>query len=119
MVNNNYLSDKGIGLSWWILNRASCNIASLNLVSFDFNVKTHIIPWLSFLNLLMVHLNRFNLSFDVTWSESYVHFLLKNSSLNSSDSNCSKTLNFVDIVDWNSQWFFGWPFWGLHIIQNF
>ena len=118
MINNDYLGNERIDFFWWILERISCNIPSFDLVGLYFYVETNIVAWLSLLDLLMVHLNWFYLRFNVVRSESYVHFLLKDTRLNSSNRNCSKALNFINIVNWHSQWLLGWSFWGLHIVQN-
>lgn len=66
----------------------------------------------------MVHLDWFNLAFKISWSEYDIWSFLKNSSLHTPDSNCSMSLDFVNIINWNSQWFLDWSLWGLEQVNS-
>lgn len=102
MVNNDDLGNKSVTLFRRIFYRVSSNKSSLDLIGLDFNIKSDIVTRFGVLDFLVMHLDWLNLGFDVAWSNGNVHFLFEDSWLNSSNSNCSETLNFIDIVNWNS-----------------
>lgn len=118
MINNYNLGNKLLNLFRRIIESITCNIASLNLVGFQFDIESNIISWVSNLDLLVMHLNGFYLALKITWSKYNVGFFLKDSRLNSTNSDGAMTLNFVNIVDWNSKWFLGWSFWSLKKVNG-
>ena len=52
----------------------------------------------------MVHLDGFDLSGDVGWGESDDHTGLDLASLDTTDWDCSDTTDFVDILEWETEW---------------
>lgn len=102
VVHNNYLSNELLYLFRRVIQGIPGYKSSFDLVSFQFHVESNIVSWVGGLDLLVVHLDGFDLASEISWSNHNVGFLLKNPSLHTSDSDGSVSLDFVDIVDWNS-----------------
>lgn len=118
VVNNDNLSKELLDLFRRVIQDVTSNKSSLDLVGLQFNIESYVVSWVGQINLLVVHLDGFNLASEIPWSEGDIGFFLKNTSLNPSDSNGTMSLDFVNIVDWNSQWLLGWSFWGLKQVNG-
>jgi len=65
-----------------------------------------------------MHLDGFDLSGDSEWSEGNNHTGLEDSSLDSSDWDCSNTSNLVDILEWESEWLLRWSLWWVEVVKS-
>merc|ERR1712093_563471 len=81
MVHNNNLSLEEFSIHSWDVLSVRSNISSLDIRnSKTFNVETNIISRNGFFNLLMMHLDRFNISGSSDWTKSNSHVWLHDTS---------------------------------------
>jgi len=119
MTKNNNLSIERITFFSSINFIIRSNITSFKFFnSKTFDIETNIVSWNSLSKLNMMHFNRFNFSNFIGWSEINIHSWFKDTSLNSSNWNCSDTRDLIDILEWKSEWFLHRSFWGFEFIKS-
>ena len=101
VVKDNDLGSEVLNSSCRLVLGIRGNITSLDILNWDvLDVETNIVSRNSLGQRLVVHFNRLNLSGQLVRSESYNHAWLENTSLNTTDRDCSNTSNFVNILKW-------------------
>lgn len=74
---------------------------------------------MTFCDLGVVHLNRFDFGGDVAWSEFDDHTGFDDTGFDSADWHSTNTTNFVDVLEWESEGFVGWSGWLVDSVQSF
>lgn len=109
MVEDDNLGVEGVATLWWVVLGVTTNVSSSNLLDRDvLDVETNVVTWETLGELLVVHLDRLNLSSDVGGSEGDDHTRLDGSGLDSTDWHRSNTGDLVDILERKSEWLVGW-----------
>jgi len=67
---------------------------------------------------LMMHFDRFNFRSQIGWDEFDNHSWFKDTGFNSSYWDSSDTSNFVDILEWKSEWFIHGSLGGFEFIES-
>jgi len=83
------------------------------------DVETDVVTWDGLFELLVMHLNRLDLRGKVGWGELDSHTGLEDTSLDSSNWNCTDTRDLVDILEWKSEWLLNRSLWLLELIEGF
>jgi hypothetical protein len=117
MVHDDNLREEGFNFSRRVVIDITTDITSLEIFNSNiFNIESNIIARDSLGDRLMMPLYRSNLSFNVPWSKDNTHSRLKNTSLDSSNWDCTDSSDFVNILQWQSQWLFSGSFRRLDLV---
>ena len=82
------------------------------------DVETDIVTWDGLFELLVMHLNRLDLSGEVGWGEGDGHAWLEDTGLDSADWDRTDTRDLVDILEWESEWLVDRSLGGLKLIES-
>ena len=105
VVHDNDLGNEGSGLLGWVVLGVRGDESSLELLDGNvLDVESDIVTWAGLWEGLVVHLDGFDLSGHVGWSESDDHTGLDLASLDTTDWDCSDTTDLVDILEWETKW---------------
>lgn len=118
VIDDDYLGHELLDLFGWVDEGITSDKAPLDLVNFELDIEADIVSGVGELDLLVVHLDGLDVSFQISWGEDNVGFLPENTSLDTSDCHSSVSLDFVHIVDRNPQWFLDWSPWSLQKINS-
>ena len=66
-----------------------------------------------------MHFNGFNLRFGSSRGEGDLHTWFKDTGFDSTDWDSTNTSDLVDVLEWDSEWFFSGSFWWLNEIKSF
>jgi hypothetical protein len=120
MVHDDNLSLEVVSVLSWLSLGIGGDVTSLDIrAGKTLNVETNIVSWNSFDDLLVMHLDGFAIGGGTDWSEGDGHVWLDDTSLNSTDWDCSDTRDLVDILEWESEWLEYWSLWWLKGIEGF
>merc|ERR1711931_453775 len=96
----------------WLVLGVGGDVSSLDVLDRDvLDVEANVVSGDSLWERLVVHLHRLDLSGQHVGGEGDDHTGLDNTSLNSTDWNCSNTSDFVDILEWESERLVSWSGW--------
>jgi len=120
VVQDDDLGVEGFGLLGWVLFGVGANVTSSDVFDGDvLDVETDVVAWETFWDLGVVHLDGFDLSGDVGWSEFDDHTGFDDTGFDSADWHSSNTTDLVDILKWESESFVGWSDWLVDAVQSF
>ena len=104
MVHNDNLSLEPLGISGWHVLGVGGDETSLDILDREtLDVETNIVSWNSLSDLLVMHLDGLDFSGGSEWTEGDSHGWLDDTSLNSTDWDCSDTRDLVDILERKSE----------------
>ena len=122
VVQDNNLSVEGLGLSGWIVLGVRGNVSTSDILDRDvLDVESNIVTWSGFWERFVVHLNGLDFSGDVDWGEGDDHTYEESkipgkrrikkltwfdkTGFDTTNWHCSDTTDFVDILEWETEWF--------------
>jgi hypothetical protein len=104
MVHNDNLGGEVLGVHSGDVLGIGSNVTSLDVLDGKvLNVETNIVSGLGLSDLLVMHLDGFDLSGDTERTEADLHVGLDDTSLDSADGDCSNTRDLVDILERKSE----------------
>ena len=119
VVKNDDLSKEHFGIGSWVILGIGGDVTSLDVLNGDASdVKSNVVSWLGRFNLFVMHLNGFGFSSEGKRSERNNHTGLEGSSFNTTDWDSSDTTNFVNILEWESEWLLRWSLWWVEIVEG-
>jgi hypothetical protein len=120
VVQDDDLGVERFGLESWVLFGVRANVTSSDVFDGDvLDVETDVVAWETFWDLGVVHLDGFDLSGDVGWSEFDDHTGFDGTGFDSADWHSSNTADLVDVLEWESESFVGWSNWLVDGVQSF
>jgi hypothetical protein len=120
VVQDDDLSVKRFRLEGGVVFGVGAYVTSSDVFDGDvLDVETDVVAWETFWDLSVVHLNGFDLSGDVGWSEFDDHTGFDDTGFDSADWHSSNTTDLVDILKWESESFVGWSDWLVDAVQSF
>jgi len=120
VVQDDDLGVERFGLEGWVLFGVGANVTSSDVFDGDvLDVETDVVAWETFWDLGVVHLDGFDLSGDVGWSEFDDHTGFDGTGFDSADWHSSNTADLVDVLEWESESFVGWSNWLVDGVQSF
>jgi len=120
VVQDDDLGVKGFGFSGWVVFAVGADVTSSNILDGDvLDVEADVVAWDTLWDLSVVHLDGFDFSGDVGWSEFDDHTGFDDTGFDSADWHSSDTTDFVDILEWESKGFVGWSDWWVDAVQSF
>lgn len=119
VVHNDNLSFEVISWLGWVVLGFTSNVTSSQFLGgYTFYVESNIVSWDSFSELFMVHFDWFTIGINFDWRESDCCSWLKDTGFNSTDWHSSDTWDFVNILQWQSEWFVSWSLWWFNWVQD-
>jgi len=119
VVEDDDLSLEGLGLLGWVVLGVRSDVSTTDVLDGNvLDVESDIVTWAGLWEGLVVHLDGFDLSGHVGWSESDDHTGLDLASLDTTDWDCSDTTDLVDILEWETEWLVVGAGWGNDGIQS-
>mmetsp|Transcript_118178 Transcript_118178/g.164630 ORF Transcript_118178/g.164630 Transcript_118178/m.164630 type:complete len:360 (-) Transcript_118178:36-1115(-) len=104
VVHDDDLGLEGFGVLGGVVLGVGSDVTSLDILDGKvLNVETNVVTGLSLLDDFVMHLDGFDLSGDTNGTESGDHTGLEETSLNTTDGNCSNTTDLVDILEGKSE----------------
>ena len=104
MVEDNNLSDEHLGVGAGVVLGVGSDVASLDILDGQvLDVEANVVTGVGSLDLLVMHLDGFDLSGGVHGSESDDHTGLEGTGLDATDGHCSDTANLVDVLEGKSE----------------
>merc|ERR1711962_375558 len=120
VVHDDDLSGESLGFLGGVIFGVRCDVSTSDILDGDvLDVETNVVTGSSFWKRFVVHLNRLDFSGNVDWSESNNHSWFDDTSFDSTDWHSSNTTDFVDILEWKSEWFVRWSGWWDDRVQGF
>jgi len=106
VVHDDDLSGESLGFLGGVIFGVRCDVSTSDILNGDvLDVETNVVTGSSFWKRFVVHLNRLDFSGNVDWGESNNHSWFDDTSFDSTDWHSSNTTDFVDILEWKSEWF--------------
>jgi len=119
MVHDDNLSLEPLSVLCWLSLGIRGDVTSLDVSDGEsLDVETNVVPWNSFGDLLVMHLDGLDIGDGTEWTEADIHVWLDDTSFDSTDWDSSNTRDLVDILKWESQWLKYWSLWWLDGIKG-
>lgn len=120
VVKNDDLGVEGVGTFGWVVLGVTADVSTTNLLDGDvLDVESDVVTWKTFCDLGVVHLDGFDFSGDVGWSEFDDHTGFDDTGFDSADWHSTNTTNLVNVLEWESESFVGWSDWLVDSVQSF
>jgi len=120
VVQDDDLGVERLRLEGWIVFGVGAHVSSSDVFDGDvLDVEADVVAWKTFWDLGVVHLDGFDLSGDVGWSEFDDHTGFDGTGFDSADWHSSNTTDLVDVLEWESESFVGWSNWLVDGVQSF
>jgi hypothetical protein len=119
MVHDDNLSLEVVGVLGWGVLGIGGNVTSLDVGNGEtLNVESNVVSRDGLGDGLVMHLDGLAVGGGSDWAEGDGHVWLDDTSLNSSDWDCSDTGDLVDILERESQWLEDWSLWWLEGVEG-
>jgi len=106
VVQDDDLGVESFSFLGWVVLGVGGNVTTSDILDRDvLYVETDIVTWSGLWEGFVVHLNGLDFSGHVDWGEGDDHTWFDQTSLDTTDWDCSDTTDFVDILEWESEWF--------------
>jgi len=120
MVHDDDLGGEGVAFSSWVVLGVGCDVTSSDILDGEiFDVEADVVTWNSFWEGFVVHFNGLDFSGDGGWGELHNHVWLEDTGFDSADWHSSDTGDFVDVLEWKSEWLVKWSLWWDDGIEGF
>ncbi len=84
-------------------------MAATNFLNRDvLDVEADIVSWLSFLHVLVMHLDGLNFSAYTVGGKGNNHSWPDNTGLNTAEWHCTDSRDLVDVLEWEAEWLVDW-----------
>ena len=105
VVEDDDLGLEGLGLLGGVVLGVGGDVTTTDVLDRDvLDVESDVVAGAGLWEGLVVHLDGLDLSGDVGWGEGDDHTGLDLTGLDTADGNCSDTTDFVDILEWETEW---------------
>merc|ERR1719502_1188548 len=120
MVHDDNLSLEVVGVLGWGVLGIGGDVTSLDVGNGEtLDVESNVVSRDGLGDGLVMHLDGLAVGGGSDWAEGDGHVWLDDTSLNSSDWDCSDTGDLVDVLERESQWLEDWSLWWLEGIKGF
>lgn len=119
VTKNNNLSFETCAFLGWGVGGVRSDVSSFKFFDGEtFDIETNVVSWDSLFELSVMHFNGLNFSRFFRRSESNHHTWFEDTSFDSTDWDSTDSTDFVDILEWKSEWFVDWSLWRFKFIEG-
>lgn len=120
MGEDNDLSVERVGAQGWIVLGVTSHVASANVLDGNvLDVEANVITWESFIELFVVHFDRFDFGGNIGRSKGDNHTRFNGASLDTTDGNRANARDLVHILKWKAERLVCWSNRWINVINGF